>query len=370
MLSNNTDTELSSLEETRGEFNPRKSTIKLGIDLHQAFCVVVKQEGGALPQPAQRFSRSALLAWAAKLRRQHPRAAIHALYEACGFGFGLQRDLSALGIHCYVVCPQKLDERNQRVKTDGRDARALCLKLDRFVEGNRAALALVRVPRPAEEQRRAIHRQREQLVRTRKQLEAHGRSLLVNHGLEPVNQWWKARTFVQLTLPPWLRELLEHTQPLLLALEGQIRKLARELEEAAAPGQPRGLGALSSVVIDREIGDWQRFNGDGVLVIDRERRRDWVKGGDRPAYHDPVTWWAGERAELQADAAELHPGPDDRVLDDDRSARESGRKRIELRKRAEQRNASGASRRRRLLAPISCSWHFVLTRPRVMLSSS
>jgi transposase len=258
MLSNNTDTELSSLEETRGEFNPRKSTIKLGIDLHQAFCVVVKQEGGALPPPAQRFSRSALLAWATKLRRQHPRAAIHALYEACGFGFGLQRDLSALGIHCYVVCPQKLDERNQRVKTDGRDARALCLKLDRFVEGNRAALALVRVPRPAEEQRRAIHRQREQRVRTRKQLEAHGRSLLVNHGLEPVNQWWKARTFVQLTLPPWLRELLEHTQPLLLALEAQIRKLARELEEAAAPGQPRGLGALSSVVIDREIGDWQR----------------------------------------------------------------------------------------------------------------
>ena len=50
--------------------------------------------------------------------------------------------LSALGIDCHVVCPQKLDERNQRVKTDGLDAKALCLKLDRFVEGNRDALAL------------------------------------------------------------------------------------------------------------------------------------------------------------------------------------------------------------------------------------
>jgi hypothetical protein len=44
-----------------------------------------------------------------------------------------------------VVCPQKLDERNQRVKTDGRDAKALCQKLDRYVEGNRDALAVVRV---------------------------------------------------------------------------------------------------------------------------------------------------------------------------------------------------------------------------------
>ena len=42
---------------------------------------------------------------------------------------------------------------------------------------------------------------------------------------------------------------------------------------------------------------WQRFNNDAVLLLDRERRRRWV-GGDRPAYRDPYTWWAGERAEL------------------------------------------------------------------------
>jgi transposase len=104
---------------------------------------VVRQEGGRLPKPPQRLSKVAFLAWAAKLRREHPEAEIHALYEACGFGFGLQRQLTALGINCHVVCPQKLDERNQRVKTDGRDARALCQKLDRYVEGNPEALALV-----------------------------------------------------------------------------------------------------------------------------------------------------------------------------------------------------------------------------------
>jgi len=253
------NTELSSPEGTRGQFNGRTACIKLGIDVHQEFYVVVVQEGGSNPKPAQRFSKGAFLGWAGKLRRAHPEAQVHAVYEACGFGFGLQRQLTSLGIECQVVCPQKLDERNQRVKTDGRDAKALCLKLDRYVEGNREALAVVRVPSEEEEQLRAIHRQREQLVRTRKQLEAHGRSLMVNHGFEPISKWWKARTFARLEVPAWLRTLLSNTQPLLLVLEAQIRALALQLEKSAAPGQPRGLGALSSVVIDREVGDWRRF---------------------------------------------------------------------------------------------------------------
>jgi transposase len=67
--------------------------------------------------------------------------------------------------------------------------------LDRFVQGNRDALAIVRVPSEEEEQARAIHRQREQLVKARKQLEAQGRSLMVNHGLEPVAQLVEAAQF-------------------------------------------------------------------------------------------------------------------------------------------------------------------------------
>lgn len=253
------DSELSSREGTRGQFNGRPGTIKLGIDVHQTFYVVVLQEDGSHPKPPQRFSPEAFLVWAKKLRAKYPAAKLYAVYEACGFGFGLQRALSALGFECLVVCPQKLDERHQRVKTDGRDARTLCLKLSRYVEGNSAELAVVRVPTPEEEQLRAIHRQREQLVRTRKQLEAHGRSLMVNHGLKSLSGWWKKRRFAQLQVPEWLRQLLSHTQPLLLQLEAQIRLLTRQLEQAAVADRPRGLGALSSVVIDREVVAWERF---------------------------------------------------------------------------------------------------------------
>jgi transposase len=252
------NTELSSLEETRCQFNGGKCAIKMGIDVHQEFYVVVMQEGGSNPKPPQRFHKEAFLHWAAKLRASG--GTVHAVYEACGFGFCLQRRLSALGIDCYVVCPQKLDERNKRVKTDGLDAKALCLRLDRFVQGNRAALALVRVPTEEEERSRAIHRQREQLVGARKRLEAQGRSLMVNHGVEPVQNWWKPRTFAALSVPQWMKELLLNSQPILLALQEKIALLTVQLQSAAAPNQPRGLGKMTSVLIDREIGDWRRFN--------------------------------------------------------------------------------------------------------------
>jgi len=257
-MNNDTQSELSSHEGTRGQFNGRTGAIKLGIDVHQEFYVVAWQEGGANPKPAQR-KKEAFLSWAARLQQKSGAAEIHAVYEACGFGFALQRQLAALGIACHVVCPQKLDEGNKRVKTDSLDAKALCLKLDRYVEGNRAALALVRVPSEQEEQLRAIHRQREQLVKARKQLEAQGRSPMVNHGIEPVKSWWKRRSFGALCVPEWMKQLLNNSQPILLALEEKIRALTVQLQAAAAPGQPRGLGMMTSVVIDREVGNWSRF---------------------------------------------------------------------------------------------------------------
>jgi transposase len=206
-------TELSSHEETRRQFNGSRCLIKLGIDMHQDFCVVVMQEGGSNPKPPQRFAKEAFPYWAARLK-QKSGAEIYAVYEACGFGFTLQRQLSALSIRCYVVCSQKLDERNKRVKTDSLDAKALCLRLDRFVQGNKDALALVRVPTEEEERSRAIHRQREQLVTVRKVLETQGCSLMVNHGIEPVQQWWKRRAFAALSVPQWIKQLLGNSQPI------------------------------------------------------------------------------------------------------------------------------------------------------------
>jgi hypothetical protein len=70
------NTELSSHEETRSQFNGSKAVIKLGIDVHQDFYVVVMQVEGSNPKPPQRFTKEGFLHWAAKLkgaRRRSPR---------------------------------------------------------------------------------------------------------------------------------------------------------------------------------------------------------------------------------------------------------------------------------------------------------
>ncbi len=61
--------------------------------------------------------------------------------------------------------------------------------------------------------------------------------------------------------------------------------------------------ATSGVVDDRRElkfppEEWRPFNADRVLVMDRERRRKWTYGGDRPAHADPFTGWQGETIEV------------------------------------------------------------------------
>ena len=56
-----TNTELSSHEGTRCQFNGGRCAIKLGIDVHQDFYVVVEQVEGSNPKPPQRFAKAAFL---------------------------------------------------------------------------------------------------------------------------------------------------------------------------------------------------------------------------------------------------------------------------------------------------------------------
>lgn len=81
--------ELSSPEENRCQFNRSQAIIKLGIDVHEEFCVVVEQVGGTHPKPPQRFNQGGFLHRVAKLKSQG--AQVHAICEAGEFGFGLQQ---------------------------------------------------------------------------------------------------------------------------------------------------------------------------------------------------------------------------------------------------------------------------------------
>ena len=89
------------------------------------------------PKPARRLAPLEFVPWVKQLLRAGH--TVHVVYEACGFGFGLYRELQAAGAHCYVIASRKLDEQSTRVKTDLRDATTLCQRLSRYLDGNTRA---------------------------------------------------------------------------------------------------------------------------------------------------------------------------------------------------------------------------------------
>src|SRR6476661_8681178 len=205
----------ASLEDAVKRIKLSGSMIKIGLDVHARLYVAVAQYDHLLPKAALRLRPGEFVPWVeALLGRGH---SVHVVYEACGFGFSLYRQLIAAGAHCYVIAPRKLDEEHSRVKTDPRDATTLCQRLSRYLEGNTRELAVIRVPSEAEEQARHVSRQREQLVRHRQKLEAQGRSLLVSHGLPAPAHWWKNQTWSRLSklLPGWMVIRLEVHRPAL-----------------------------------------------------------------------------------------------------------------------------------------------------------
>jgi transposase len=250
----------TSLEAVATKVKLSSARIKIGLDVHAQLYVAVAQYDHLLPKAARRLRPGEFVPWVESLLRQGH--SVHVVYEACGFGFSLYRQLIAAGAHCYVIAPRKLDEECSRVKTDPRDATTLCQRLSRYLEGNTRELAVIRVPTPEEEQARHLSRQRSQLVCHRQKLEAQGRSLLLSHALPAPAHWWKEQTWTRLGrhLPQWIIIRLEIAQPALLTLERQINILTTQLEASIASALPRGLGKLTTAVLTREICDWHRFN--------------------------------------------------------------------------------------------------------------
>ncbi len=233
--------------------------IKLGLDVHADWIVVVRILEDSRPQPAQRFKPEGFLPWVKSQVEQADE--VHSCYEAGPFGYGLHRQLEALGVHSVVVQPVCLDERHTGVNHDKSDALELAQRLDRYVAGNPRAMALVRVPTAEEEQRRILSRQRDQLQREVQRIAAQGRGLLLTQGSRQKKTWWTARRWEALKreLPTWLIERLECFQRILQPLKKELDLLSRQLKEAGSVERPKGLGGVSLEIIEREVGTWKRF---------------------------------------------------------------------------------------------------------------
>jgi transposase len=252
-----TNTSEQSLERAAVE---TAVTIKFGFDVHATQVTACRQVDGRLPQPPQKLTAPEVL----RRVQEHVQQGyqVYTCYEAGPCGYVLHRALMQLGAINYVVAPQRWDERGQRVKTDRRDARELCQRLDRYVRGNTAAFTVVHVPSESEERIRLQCRQRATLLKERQRCELRGHGLMLAQGIDAPGGWWCTEEWRELApqLPGWLREHLARWQQQAQQLQAELAQLTPRIEVlSAGQSAPKGLGALSNAILNAEIGDWSRF---------------------------------------------------------------------------------------------------------------
>ncbi len=236
-----------------------KPICKLGLDVSAASVMAVRQLDGLNPQPPQKFEVGKFPGWVQQQLDKGYR--VISCYEAGPTGYWLHRQLEAMGVTNYVICPTRLDSRGKGVNTDKTDATELLVRLDRYVAGNQKAFSVVRVPTPEQERKRALSRQRDQLRRKRLSFAAQGRMLLLSQGYRRSNRWWQGAQWLLLKgqLPGWLASALETFERIIAFLDKEVRTLTASIAQAAPEKLPKGMGALTHEVLEREVKDWNYF---------------------------------------------------------------------------------------------------------------
>jgi transposase len=243
----------------------------VGLDTHKArIAVAVAEPGrsGEVRFHGEIASRpEAVRQLLERLAGKHGR--LRVCYEAGPCGYGLYRQITALGHDCTVVAPSLVPRRpGERVKTNRRDA----LTLARLLRAGE--LTAVWIPDPTHEAMRDLVRARtaamEAVRRARQQLQGfllrHGRVFAGRKPWSPAHRRWLAG--LRFAHPAQQVVLQEQLDAIAEAerrrdrLEAQIRELVPTWSLApvvAALQAMRGVAFLSAVVLVAEIGDFRRF---------------------------------------------------------------------------------------------------------------
>jgi len=197
-------------------------------------------------------------------------------YEAGPTGYGLQRQIAALGHECDVIAPSLIPKRpGERVKTNRRDALTLA-RLHRAGE-----LTAIWVPDPGHEAVRELVRAREAAMADLRAKRQHLQSFLLRHGrLFPGRKPW-TRAHAR-----WLSELaFEHPAQYLVLreyrqgiedAEARLERLTQQIADVVTTWSMapvveayqalRGVALLTAVTFVAEIGDVRRFESPRQLM--------------------------------------------------------------------------------------------------------
>jgi len=213
--------------------------------------------------------------------------AVFSCYEAGRDGFWLHRWLCGQGVHNIIVDPASIqvDRRLRRQKNDRMDAQKLVAMLIRHQAGEKV-WSVVRVPSPAEEDGRHLHRDLEELKAERTQHINRIKGLL--HGVgarlaQVNNQFPQILDQLQAAdgqkIAAALRERLlreferfRFVQQQILSLEGQRRRTVRDgagqpyVDKTRKLMQLRGIGMHGAWVLVYELFGWREIKNRRQLA--------------------------------------------------------------------------------------------------------
>jgi transposase len=200
-------------------------------------------------------------------------------YEAGRDGFWIHRALLDEGIENWVLDSASIEvnRRQRRAKSDQVDVKALLRLLQRYCQGERGMLSVVRVPTVEEEDQRRLHRERERLLKERGAHSARIKALLVAHGVrlrvgaDFLVQLEAARGGLGYALGGDLKAELVRQYERYRLVDEQIRGLEQAQQARAEAGlgeameqvnglmQLKGVGWQSSWVLVIEFFAWRAF---------------------------------------------------------------------------------------------------------------
>ena len=216
-------------------------------------------------------------------------ASVLSCYEAGRDAFWPHRALTRMGAQNIVVDSSSIEvnRRSRRAKSDKLDVVKLGEQLIRYHAGEKRVWSVVRVPTPAQEDRRQMQRELMTTRRDRARLVVRIKSLMVAQGVQVgprsavPEDLRSLRMWNGEPLPERLLERLEREVAKVRMLDLQIRELERQrkhwLKSASDPVvdlvrrmlKIRGIGPETAWLLAMELFSWRKFNNGrelGALV--------------------------------------------------------------------------------------------------------
>ncbi len=259
---------------------PNRYAVYVGLDVHkETIAVAIARPGRGEPEYRGEIAhtRKAVGKLIARLSAEFEGQLLLFCYEAGPCGYGLHRQILALGHGCEVVAPSLIPKKpGERIKTDRRDA----LKLSRLLRAGE--LTAIWVPDEEQEAMRDLCRARDDMKSQERKARQQLNAFVLRHG----HHWpgdkkrWTATHYTWLEslrfAHDWQQVVLQEYIDAVKAASGRVAAMMGQLMRVLpqwrlapvvdALTALRGIDKLSAMTLLAELGDISRFQSPKQLM--------------------------------------------------------------------------------------------------------